>query len=1190
MRTSYEPVGDDRRVLWEVGSALVESSHEQANSTMTTVLEMVARHLSVEAIGRWHNDYIAGTASLCEVWEQEGTLLPMSRIPERHASSANAESVLSTDGAMYLPVQSFFDDSAIPPSWQRGTVMVVVIDFDGDQAESLVLHRNEATWTDSEVEFCLELANALRQFLARVEAERLLAKQNKFAQTVMGVQQILAAATGEDLSTGVVDEALGIIKETFGAGQVALLGLTGKQLDLLNAVGEEPIDPRWLNFDTADLPFDPKTGDVAYHTFSASNLAKQTFGPESNIAEGIDRNGVLITISAGERLTRVLVVSRDGDTWDSTELQALVVIGRSLGLTLSRADAERLAKLQMLVQEEFGRILSSVVHGHHEDQQQLLQDALAGIGGNLNASISAVVDSKDPAPETCGRLSALWELGDSMFEVGEPLRFPESWVNQAILAEQPVCTSFEMSEAVIIGQDDVTAHWTLVSVPLRKWPDGPATVGILLPGDQTPWAGWYIEVLTSFGDLLVELRFRFAIEQDSLRRKKIADYIRDTASTLHSADGYQFGKALDAALERGVDLLGAREIELWSVNKESERCQLLSGPSRPRYRSDDSTMNPVVTVARSGKMLVRHDHLFLPLASEDYVSVLAAGPFDEIEMDVALPVLTSLLQVIHRAERRITAERRAKMAFDESPIGVLLCDSEFRLVTCNEAFAEFLGYPSPGDVVATGIETALKVLQGKFTAGAYELPFTRLDGAEAWGRIHATPLEGVGTGHETWLVHVEDATDRRRDEEVLRHQATTDELTGLANRRVLTSRLNETIHDGSAPTVLLLDLDRFKAVNDSLGHDQGDELLRIIADRLRLAVRPGDLVARLGGDEFAILLASPSDTTDADIVADRLVELLDEPVILVGQTIQPAASIGIAKLDLPTSGSEVLRAADTAMYQAKAAGGSGHVTFDQKTQSKPNEALQIEGGLRHAIERGELSVHYQPEIALDTGRILGAEALVRWEHPLRGLMHARSFLHIAEDAGLLSAIGSFVLRAACVEAASWADQDTLIRVNLAASQLHQADMVTVIGEALTIAGLDPQRLCIEVTEASMTQDLERSEHVLSGLRSLGVRIALDDFGTSFASLAHLKRFGVDTIKIDRSLVRGLDSPNADDLLVRSIVSLAAALELEVVAEGIETQAQAEALLRAGCTRAQGYFYAPPMPTSELMQRFSIGNH
>jgi EAL domain-containing protein (putative c-di-GMP-specific phosphodiesterase class I) len=235
-------------------------------------------------------------------------------------------------------------------------------------------------------------------------------------------------------------------------------------------------------------------------------------------------------------------------------------------------------------------------------------------------------------------------------------------------------------------------------------------------------------------------------------------------------------------------------------------------------------------------------------------------------------------------------------------------------------------------------------------------------------------------------------------------------------------------------------------------------------------------------------------------------------------------------------------------------------------------------------------VHYQPEIALDTGRILGAEALVRWEHPLRGLMHARSFLHIAEDAGLLSAIGSFVLRAACVEAASWADQDTLIRVNLAASQLHQADMVTVIGEALTIAGLDPQRLCIEVTEASMTQDLERSEHVLSGLRSLGVRIALDDFGTSFASLAHLKRFGVDTIKIDRSLVRGLDSPNADDLLVRSIVSLAAALELEVVAEGIETQAQAEALLRAGCTRAQGYFYAPPMPTSELMQRFSIGNH
>jgi diguanylate cyclase (GGDEF)-like protein len=1188
MRRKFELSEAGQGLLWEIGSALTGVSTEEASAVLTTLLEKVATHLSVEVIGCWHNDYPAGTSLLQECWEQQGTLMPMSTSPVRKPDLANAEAVLSNNGVAYFGLQNFFSEEAIPLPWRNGSVMVVLIEFTGDEADVLVMHRPNSHWTDEEIEFCRSLSLALRQFLARVHAERKLEKNVALARLVTDLQQRMSEADHKT-SAAAVDAVLRQIEEQFDLLQLAVLELRDAARQLY-ALGR-PVHQRWFETALTALPFDPKSKAESYVLVSSAELALEVFGADTDVAQDLpSAEALLIPIGVADGPARTIVFTRDGRTWEQEEIDALVAVGRSMGEMLARTDVERLSQVQMRVQEAFSDILSSVVHSRGEEPEHIVQNALARIAQSVGAEVVAIVDTTNPAPTTCGRVLTLWESDDSKFDVGAPVRFPESWVNQAILAQQPVVTSIQISESLITGRTQEDAEWTLVCVPLPGWQDGAASIGMLLRDDETPWGTRFVEWLTAFGELLSELKFRIDAEQAAEWQEETAAYLRDAASTLHSVAPERFANALDAVLERGANLFDLPEIELWSVNTKSEKCRPLSAPLRPLFRADDSTIGPLLSVAHSSKNLIRNRHVFLPLESESHVFVLAVGPLDERVRDAAVPLLESLLVVIERAERRVTAERRAKLAFNESPIGVLLCDSEFKLITCNEAFASFLGFATPDEVVATGIEAALTVLQGKFSAGAYELPFNRVDGAEVWGRIHATPLEGVGTGHETWLVHVEDATDRRHDEEVLRHQASTDELTGLANRRVLTSRLNETIHDGSAPTVLLLDLDRFKAVNDSLGHDQGDELLRIIADRLRLAVRPGDLVARLGGDEFAILLASPSDTTDADIVADRLVELLDEPVILVGQTIQPAASIGIAKLDLPTSGSEVLRAADTAMYQAKAAGGSGHATFDQKTQSKPNEALQIEGGLRHAIERGELSVHYQPEIALDTGRILGAEALVRWEHPLRGLMHARSFLHIAEDAGLLSAIGSFVLRAACVEAASWADQDTLIRVNLAASQLHQADMVTVIGEALTIAGLDPQRLCIEVTEASMTQDLERSEHVLSGLRSLGVRIALDDFGTSFASLAHLKRFGVDTIKIDRSLVRGLDSPNADDLLVRSIVSLAAALELEVVAEGIETQAQAEALLRAGCTRAQGYFYAPPMPTSELMQRFSIGNH
>jgi len=1188
MRGKFELSETGQALLWEIGSTLTGVSTEEASAVLTTLLEKVATHLSVEVIGRWHNDYPAGTSLLQEYWEQQGTLMPMSTSPVRKPDPANAEAVLSNDGVAYFGLQTFFSEEAIPLPWRNGSVMVVLIEFTGDEADVLVMHRPTSHWTDEEIEFCRSLSLALRQFLARVHAERKLEKNVALARLVTDLQQRMIEADHRT-SAAAVDAVLRQIEEQFNLLQLAVLELRDAARQLY-ALGR-PLHQRWFETALTALPFDPKSKAESHVLVSSAELALEVFGADTDIAQDLpSAEALLIPIGVADGPARTIIFTRDGRTWEQEEIDALVAVGRSMGEMLARTDVERLSQVQMRVQEAFSDILSSVVHSRGEEPEHIVQNALARIARSVGAEVVAIVDTTNPAPTTCGRVLTLWESDDSMFDVGAPVRFPESWVNQAILAQQPVVTSIQISESLITGRTQEDAEWTLVCVPLPGWQDGAASIGMLLREDETPWGTRFVEWLTAFGELLSELKFRIDAEQGAEWQEETAAYLRDAASTLNSVAPERFANALDAVLERGANLFDLPEIELWSVNTKSEKCRPLSAPLRPLFRADDSTIGPLLSVARSSKNLIRNRHVFLPLESESHVFVLAVGPLDERVRDAAVPLLESLLVVIERAERRVTAERRAKLAFNESPIGVLLCDSEFKLITCNEAFASFLGFATTDEVVATGIEAALTVLQGKFSAGAYELPLNRVDGAEVWGRIHATPIEGVGPGQESWLVHVEDATDRRRDEEVLRHQASTDELTGLANRRVLTRSLDETIRDGVAPTVLLLDLDRFKAVNDSLGHDQGDELLRVLADRLRLAVRPGDLVARLGGDEFAILLGSSSDSTDAELVANRLVELFDEAVILAGQSIQPGASIGIASLSPPTTGSEVLRAADTAMYQAKAAGGSRSVTFDQSMLRKAYDQLQLEAGLRRALDSGELSVHYQPEIALDSGRFLGAEALVRWEHPVRGLMHARNFLGTAEEVGLLSEIGSYVLRAACAEASSWADHNTLVRVNLSASQLQEADLLTVIADALSDAGLEPHRLCIELTEASMTADLERSEHVLSRLRSLGVRIALDDFGTSFASLAHLKRLGVDTVKIDQSLVRDLDSPGSDDLLVRSIVSLAEALDLEVVAEGIETQAQAEALLRIGCTRAKGYFYARPMPIGELTKQLSIDQH
>lgn len=1180
---------DERhRLLWEIGSTLVDSSTDDAEQVVVAALERVARHLSVEAIGRWHADLTADATRLCEFWETDGVALSMSDVPTRVANPDVLDRVLGNDRAAAFPLQVWYDEADLPAAWQDATVMVVLLESDGGQADALVIHRRSGTWADEEVQFCRSFALALRQFLARVEVERRHEERVALTRFVSKMQQLLGDAT-DATSVAVGDEVVRRVAERFEMRSVACFEI-GERLLSVHATGA-PVEQAWFDLDPALLPFDMRAKEPEFSIFSIADLARAAFGP---VAEEIDfgeRQVVIVPIGVADGPPRSFLASREDRGWTDDELEAFVAIGRSFGEMLARTDAERWAGFRLRAQEEFAATLSAFLHGREADVDALVEDALGRVARAIGAPVSAMIDSADAAPGSCGRVVALWEIGDSAFEVGEPVRYPERWVNEAILAGESVVTSLEMPGSPITGAGDTPVVWTLVCAPLVGWFEGPASVGVLLHGDQTHWGPVVTELLDAFGDLLAQLRVRLDLEREADWRERTQAFIQGAASSLNVTDDVGFDEALDAVLMGGASLLGASGIELWSVDVDAGHCALRSAPLRPLDDTTgvlvDAVPARLVEVARRGERSNFNDTVFLPLDVDGFVSVLAAGPFPPDTAGIVVPVLEHLLEVLGRAQRRLAAERQAKTAFEDSPIGVVLCDHELRLLTCNKAFVEFVGHDSVDDLKSTGVDRVLTEHLRQFGAGNHELPFTRANGTEVWGLTHATVIESPVTHQQTWLVHIEDATERRRDEELLRHQASTDDLTGLANRRVLTGAMEEMIATGHAPSVLLLDLDRFKTVNDSLGHDRGDELLVVVADRLRLAVRPGDLVVRLGGDEFAILLESPSDTADAVIVADRLVELLDEPVILAGQSVYPTASIGIAQLDLPTTVSDVLRAADTAMYQAKAAGGSGHATFDRRMRGKVSERLQIEAGLRHAIRNGELSVHYQPEVSLDSGRFLGAEALVRWEHPLRGLIQARRFVPVAEEAGLLASIGAFVLRQACAEAASWDDQDTIVRVNLSTSQLRQVDVLGVVRTALDAAGLPPHRLCIEITEASMTHDADRTEYVLSGLRTLGVGIALDDFGSGFSSLAYLKRFPIDTVKIDRSFVHGLDGPDPDDAFVRSIVSLAEAFDLEVVAEGVESQDQADALIRLGCARAQGFFYARPMPIDELADQFPL---
>ncbi|MDQ4124234.1 MAG: GGDEF and EAL domain-containing protein [Actinomycetota bacterium] len=478
-----------------------------------------------------------------------------------------------------------------------------------------------------------------------------------------------------------------------------------------------------------------------------------------------------------------------------------------------------------------------------------------------------------------------------------------------------------------------------------------------------------------------------------------------------------------------------------------------------------------------------------------------------------------------------------------------------------------------GDAVATG---------GEF---AYEARIVRPDGTTRLIEARGAALAGARVAGT-----VQDVTDRKSLEDKIQHQAFHDSLTGLANRDLFIDRVGHALSRQarvpSALAVLFLDLDDFKAVNDSLGHRAGDELLVHVARRIDDATRPGDTVARLGGDELAILLEDLDGVDDAVFVADRVTELFESVFVVDGSELSVHASIGVAfcSPDDARSPDDLLRDADIAMYEAKRGGKATFQLFESGMRVAATDRLRLKADLQQAVDNGELELHYQPIVRLVDGHVTSVEALVRWRHPARGLVPPLDFIPFAEESGLIVPIGRWVLLEACRTAAAWeGDAPPSVSVNVSPLRFRHPGFVEELTEALTATGLPPERLVLEITESALVEDVGKVVERLDELKRLGVQLAIDDFGTGYSSLSYLKDFAVDILKIDKAFIDSIALGAEDSALARAVLKLGQSLNLKIVAEGVEEGVQADVLRTLGCPLAQGYLFSRPVPADALAE-------
>jgi diguanylate cyclase (GGDEF)-like protein/PAS domain S-box-containing protein len=565
----------------------------------------------------------------------------------------------------------------------------------------------------------------------------------------------------------------------------------------------------------------------------------------------------------------------------------------------------------------------------------------------------------------------------------------------------------------------------------------------------------------------------------------------------------------------------------------------------------------------------------------------------------------SLVQEVADRERaeadRLRAETQFSVGFDQSATGTVIADLEGRPLKVNDAICRFLGrgeeellgvtweaLTHPDDV-ALGAAVLRSASEGE-DSYRDERRYVKPDGSTVWALATVTLVRAPDGTPSYFFAQFQDITDRKSMEVELRRRALHDELTGLPNRTLFTDRLSHALATSrrrqSATGVIFLDLDNFKRVNDALGHAAGDLLLGSVAARLAGTMRESDTVARLGGDEF-VVLCEDVDKVQLRTVARRIVECLAPPFRLDDREVHVTASLGVVCAGPDHTAEGLLRDADVAMYKAKEHGRGLVQHFDEQMREEAAARLDAETALRRAVETGEFCVHYQPIVSVATGVPVGAEALVRWDDPSRGLVSPADFIPMAEETGLIVPLGQWVLEEACRQIATWrrelpGAERYFVAVNLSARQLEVEGLVDVVRDAIESSGLPAAALHLEVTESVVMENVERSIEVLGALRNLGIRLAIDDFGTGYSSLSYLQRLPVDTLKIDRSFVRGLGVDGNDTSIAKAVATLGHSLDLNLVAEGVETDHQWAHLQEMDCDFAQGYRWSPPLDPDDFV--------
>jgi diguanylate cyclase (GGDEF)-like protein/PAS domain S-box-containing protein len=550
---------------------------------------------------------------------------------------------------------------------------------------------------------------------------------------------------------------------------------------------------------------------------------------------------------------------------------------------------------------------------------------------------------------------------------------------------------------------------------------------------------------------------------------------------------------------------------------------------------------------------------------------------------------------LQEATERQEEEARSRVILDHAAEAILTVDLDGRIESLNAAAEDLFGIDA-GEMVGTEIDRLLgpsdatPSTSGEIGTGlrlGQEMIGWRADGSTFPLELTVTDVE-LGDRTITTVV-ARDITERKAFERRLTHQGTHDALTGLPNRTLFMDRLAHGLATASrtrrALAVLFCDIDRFKVVNDSLGHTAGDALLFAVAGRFRTAVRTSDTVARFGGDEFVILAEDLVDADHAVVVAEKLALALEEPIRIGTQEIHVSASVGIAVAEDGATPETLLRDADAAMYRAKGGGRARHELFDAELRKQAMRRLDTESALRRGTVLQEFVVHYQPEVDLRTGAVVGMEALVRWDHPEHGLTAPGTFLPVAEETGLIVPIGELVLGQACAQAAKWralvGGDAPVVWLNVSARQLSSPTLTTVLRHALDAHHLPASAIGVEITESDIVPDDDRCARTIQELVHLGVPIAIDDFGTGFASLSYLWRFPASMVKIDQSFVRRLDETAEASALIAAMIQMSHSLGKSIVAEGVETDSQLQQLRALGCDTVQGYLLGRPAPGSEL---------